>query len=83
MLPPTGRKKELRPTLLQEFRTLVAEQGMSADTISIKQNKGIKLYNSHQRGFDNITIILVSSSVVEGKLSGGDGGGFFKKKKKA
>ncbi|XP_017344319.1 protein AMBP [Ictalurus punctatus] len=34
-----GRKKELRPTLLQDFRTLVAEQGMSADTISIKQNK--------------------------------------------
>ncbi|MCI4388590.1 hypothetical protein PGIGA_G00087840, partial [Pangasianodon gigas] len=35
-----GRKKELRPTLLEDFKTLVAEQGMSADTISIKQNKG-------------------------------------------
>ncbi|XP_046717800.1 protein AMBP [Silurus meridionalis] len=35
-----GRKKELRPTLLEDFRTLVAEQGMSADTISIKHNKG-------------------------------------------
>ncbi|KAL7846997.1 hypothetical protein SRHO_G00219770 [Serrasalmus rhombeus] len=35
-----GRKMELRPTLLDDFKALVAEQGMSADTISIKQNKG-------------------------------------------
>ncbi|XP_072514750.1 protein AMBP isoform X1 [Salminus brasiliensis] len=35
-----GRKMELRPTLLDDFRTLVAEQGMSADTISIKINQG-------------------------------------------
>ncbi|XP_060764460.1 protein AMBP [Neoarius graeffei] len=35
-----GRKKELRPTLLEDFKTLVAEQGMSADTISIKEDKG-------------------------------------------
>ncbi|KAF5887001.1 protein AMBP, partial [Clarias magur] len=35
-----GRKKELRPTLIEDFKTLVAEQGMSADTVSIKQNKG-------------------------------------------
>ncbi|XP_060752252.1 protein AMBP [Tachysurus vachellii] len=35
-----GRKKELRPTLVEDFKTLVAEQGMSADTISIRENKG-------------------------------------------
>ncbi|KAI4886035.1 hypothetical protein NFI96_024197 [Prochilodus magdalenae] len=35
-----GRKMELRPTLMDDFKTLVAEQGMSADTISIKVNKG-------------------------------------------
>ncbi|XP_076875187.1 protein AMBP [Brachyhypopomus gauderio] len=35
-----GRNRELRPTLIEDFKTLVAEQGMSADTISIKENKG-------------------------------------------
>ncbi|KAK3521502.1 hypothetical protein QTP70_007973 [Hemibagrus guttatus] len=35
-----GRKKELRPSLVEDFKTLVAEQGMSADTISISENKG-------------------------------------------
>ncbi|XP_026863607.2 protein AMBP [Electrophorus electricus] len=35
-----GRQRELRPTLIEDFKTLVAEQGMSADTISIKENKG-------------------------------------------
>lgn len=67
MLPPTGRKKELRPTLLEDFKTLVAEQGMSADTISIKEDKGIKLYSSHQRGFFffNLTVILVPLGINE------------------
>lgn len=32
---------ELRPTLIEDFKTLVAEQGMSEDTIIIKKNKGI------------------------------------------
>ncbi|KAG9263263.1 protein AMBP [Astyanax mexicanus] len=35
-----GRKMELRPTLIEDFKTLVSEQGLSADTISIKINKG-------------------------------------------
>ncbi|KTG46474.1 hypothetical protein cypCar_00032999 [Cyprinus carpio] len=35
-----GRAMELRPTLIEDFKTLVAEQGMSEDTIIIKKNKG-------------------------------------------
>ncbi|XP_050976855.1 protein AMBP [Labeo rohita] len=35
-----GRTKQLRPTLIEDFKTLVAEQGMSEDTIVIKKNKG-------------------------------------------
>ncbi|XP_051541640.1 protein AMBP-like [Myxocyprinus asiaticus] len=35
-----GRSMQLRPTLIEDFKTLVAEQGMSEDTIVIKQNKG-------------------------------------------
>ncbi|XP_030625276.1 protein AMBP [Chanos chanos] len=35
-----GRKMELRPTLMDDFKTLVKEQGMSEDTIIIKKNKG-------------------------------------------
>lgn len=35
-----GRTMELRPTLIEDFKTLVAEQGMSEDTIIIKKNKG-------------------------------------------
>lgn len=31
---------QLRPTLIEDFKTLVAEQGMSEDTIVIKKNKG-------------------------------------------
>lgn len=31
---------ELRPTLIQDFKALVAEQGMSEDTIVMKKNKG-------------------------------------------
>ncbi|XP_016121867.1 protein AMBP-like [Sinocyclocheilus grahami] len=31
---------QLRPTLIEDFKTLVAEQGMSEDTIIIKKNKG-------------------------------------------
>uniref|UniRef100_A0A673HYE6 Alpha-1-microglobulin/bikunin precursor n=1 Tax=Sinocyclocheilus rhinocerous TaxID=307959 RepID=A0A673HYE6_9TELE len=34
------RAMQLRPTLIEDFKTLVAEQGMSEDTIVIKQNKG-------------------------------------------
>uniref|UniRef100_A0A671PAL6 Protein AMBP n=1 Tax=Sinocyclocheilus anshuiensis TaxID=1608454 RepID=A0A671PAL6_9TELE len=36
-----GRTMQLRPTLIEDFKTLVAEQGMSEDTIIIKKNKGI------------------------------------------
>ncbi|XP_042588179.1 protein AMBP-like [Cyprinus carpio] len=35
-----GRAMQLRPTLIEDFKTLVAEQGMSEDTIVIKKNKG-------------------------------------------
>ncbi|XP_056094942.1 protein AMBP [Rhinichthys klamathensis goyatoka] len=35
-----GRSMQLRPTLIEDFKTLVAEQGMSDDTIVIKKNKG-------------------------------------------
>ncbi|XP_065146445.1 protein AMBP [Paramisgurnus dabryanus] len=35
-----GRTMELRPTLIADFKTLVAELGMSEDTIIIKKNKG-------------------------------------------
>ncbi|WP_420726346.1 lipocalin/fatty-acid binding family protein, partial [Hwanghaeella sp. LZ110] len=35
-----GRDMQLRQTLIEDFKTLVAEQGMSEDTIVIKKNKG-------------------------------------------
>ncbi|KAG5272294.1 hypothetical protein AALO_G00163850 [Alosa alosa] len=35
-----GRTPELRDTLMDDFKRVVREQGMSEDTISIKQNKG-------------------------------------------
>ncbi|KAI7793234.1 alpha-1-microglobulin [Triplophysa rosa] len=35
-----GRTMELRPTLIEDFKALVAEQGMSEDTIVMKKNKG-------------------------------------------
>ncbi len=35
-----GRAMQLRPTLIEDFKTLVAEQGMSKDTIVLKKNKG-------------------------------------------
>ncbi|XP_067288681.1 protein AMBP-like [Pseudorasbora parva] len=35
-----GRDMQLRQTLIEDFKTLVAEQGMSEDTIVIKKNNG-------------------------------------------
>ncbi|XP_062869785.1 protein AMBP [Trichomycterus rosablanca] len=35
-----GRKRELRPTLIEDFKTLVAEQGIAEDGISIRLDKG-------------------------------------------
>ncbi|XP_056592017.1 protein AMBP [Triplophysa dalaica] len=35
-----GRTMELRPTLIEDFKALVAEQGMSEETIVMKKNKG-------------------------------------------
>uniref|UniRef100_A0AAV2J3Q6 BPTI/Kunitz inhibitor domain-containing protein n=1 Tax=Knipowitschia caucasica TaxID=637954 RepID=A0AAV2J3Q6_KNICA len=36
----TGRSKDIRPTILEDFKTLARQQGISNEFITIKQNKG-------------------------------------------
>lgn len=37
----------MRDTVLDDFKTLVSEQGMSEDTVVIKQDKGTTDYHTH------------------------------------
>lgn len=37
----------VRPTVLDDFKTLVRQQGMSDSTIIIKQDKGTTHYHTH------------------------------------
>jgi len=74
ILPPEGRSMQLRPTLIEDFKTLVAEQGMSDDTIVIKKNKGILMTRTgakHSFYFDLISLCLLfcTSRVIRGVCS--------------
>lgn len=48
-LSTSGRTMTVRDTVLDDFKTLVRQQGMSDDTIIIKQNKGTTLIITHTR----------------------------------
>ena len=40
MLPPSGRTKEVRDTVMADFKTLVSDMGIGEDTIVIRKDKG-------------------------------------------
>lgn len=67
---------ELRPTLIEDFKTLVAEQGMSEDTIVIKKNKGILMTQTNAKhSFYSDSVLLFtfsSSSVASGECVPGE-----------
>lgn len=58
LLPPAGRTPELRETLIEDFKRVVREQGMSEDTISIKENKGAFQHSFLKRGKNSSSNLL-------------------------
>ncbi len=62
-----GRAMQLRPTLIEDFKTLVAEQGMSKDTIVLKKNKGTLTTqtNAQPRFYSDQMIIFLALSSGE------------------
>lgn len=41
-----GRTRTVRDSLLEDFKTLAAQEGLGDDTITIKEDKGTHTYNS-------------------------------------
>lgn len=52
---------QLRPTLIEDFKSLVAKQGMSEDDVVIKKNKGILMTRTsakHSFYSDHMSLFL-------------------------
>uniref|UniRef100_A0A665X1Q0 Protein AMBP n=1 Tax=Echeneis naucrates TaxID=173247 RepID=A0A665X1Q0_ECHNA len=61
-----SRTMEVRDTVLEDFKTLVKEQGMSDDTIIIKQNKGARVLAVIQRVRRDVAPALFSAEEGSG-----------------